>query len=392
MLSSAYQCANAPTRGRDMDFEVKRPSKNVLIFRIGSVGDTIVALPSLKLIARAYADANRIILTNLPRKGEAPVKSVLNNTGVAHGYIGYPVGFDIRKLLQLRRQIASLRVDTLIYLTPRNKLSDVLRDVAFFRACGISHIIGAPFSRDLRRSRSDRETRLWEHEGSRLARCLSSIGEAQLSDRGSWSLELNDDERAGARHVLDGWSGSSKFIAMAAGAKTSAKDWGVENWIDAVKMLGQIIPNWGMVLIGSGEDAGTAEKIAAHWSGPVRNLCGALSPRVSAAVIERAKLFVGHDGGPMHLAAAVGTPIIAIFSGRDYPGTWFPFQQTAEVIYPKVPCYCRGLEQCNAGRVACMQSIKCEQVITACRKWLELLLPNQQNEEAAATSASGQAE
>ena len=168
-----------------MDFEVKR-RKNVLIYRIGSIGDTIVALPCLKLIARAYADANRIILTNVPRRGEAPLKSVLGNTGIAHSYIGYPAGFDLRKLLQLRRQIASLQVDTLIYLTPRNKLSDVLRDVEFFRACGISRIIGAPFSRDLRRSRGDRATGLWEQEGSRLARCLSSIGEAQLSR--SWQL------------------------------------------------------------------------------------------------------------------------------------------------------------------------------------------------------------
>ena len=74
----------------------------------------------------------------------------------------------------------------------------------------------------------------------------------------------------------------------------------------------------------------------------------------------------------MHLAAAVGTPIVGSFSGRDHPGTWFPFQQTAEVIYPKVPCYCHGREQCEAGTEACMRSIKCEQVITACRKCLEL--------------------
>jgi ADP-heptose:LPS heptosyltransferase len=369
-----------PATDRDMDFEVNRPSKNVLIFRIGSIGDTIVALPCLKLIARTYADANRIILTNLPRRGEAPVMSVLSNTGVAHGYIGYPIGLrDFRKSLELRRQIVSLRVDTLIYLTPRHKLSDVIRDVAFFRVCGISRIIGAPFSRDLRRWRHYRETRLWEHEGSRLARCLSSIGEAQLSDPRSWSLELHDDERAVARGALDGWSGSSEFFVLAAGAKTSAKDWGVQNWINVVATLRQFMPDWGMVLIGSGEDAGSAEKIAAHWNGPARNLCGALSPRVSAAVIERAKLFVGHDGGPMHLAAAVGTPIVAIFSGRAHPGTWFPFQQTAEVIYPNVPCYCQGRERCEAGREACMLSIKCEEVIAACRKWLELKLPKQRN-------------
>jgi heptosyltransferase III len=355
-----------------VDVGVKDTTANLLIYRIGSIGDTVVALPCLKLIARAYPGANRIILTNFPRKGEAAVKLVLGSTGLAHDYIGYPVGMrGIRKSLALRHQIVSLQVDTLIYLTPRHGLINVLRDIAFFRACRISRIIGAPVSSSLRNWRYDGESKLWENEGSRLARCLKPIGEAALSDPKSWCLELNGSERLAAGEALDGWSGSSKFIAVAAGAKTSAKDWGVRNWIDAITRLNQIVPDWGLAFIGSSEDALPAEEIAAQWKGPTINLCGTLTPRISAAVIERAKLFLGHDGGPMHLAAAVGAPIVAVFSARAYPGTWFPFQETAEVIYPSGPCFCRGREQCRVGKQSCILSIKPEEVFAACRRQIE---------------------
>src|SRR3990167_5361090 len=73
-------------------------------------------------------------------------------------------------------------------------------------------------------------------------------------------------------------------------------------------------------------DDGTGKKI---------NLCGKLSVRETAAVIECAQLFIGHDSGPMHLASAVKTPSVAIFSRHAKPGCWYPLGQHHKVLYPK---------------------------------------------------------
>ena len=69
------------------------------------------------------------------------------------------------------------------------------------------------------------------------------------------------------------------------------------------------------------------------------NLCGLLNPRESAAALKMAKIFVGHDSGPMHLAASVGIPCVAIFSARNKPGVWFPYGNQHKVVYHPIDCY-----------------------------------------------------
>ena len=51
-------------------------------------------------------------------------------------------------------------------------------------------------------------------------------------------------------------------------------------------------------------------------------------------IMDRAKIFMGHDSGPMHLAASVGTPSVSVFSNRAKPGIWFPFGAQNRVFYP----------------------------------------------------------
>ncbi len=74
--------------------------------------------------------------------------------------------------------------------------------------------------------------------------------------------------------------------------------------------MGRRYPGYGLVLNGAPEESEASEFAAMGWrevnpGGAVVNLCGRLTPRESAAAFGRAKLFVGHDSGPMHLAAAV---------------------------------------------------------------------------------------
>lgn len=101
------------------------------------------------------------------------------------------------------------------------------------------------------------------------------------------------------------------------------------------------------------------------WKGQTANLCGALSPRESAALLEKAEVFVGHDSGPMHLASAVGTPCVAIFSARNLPGQWFPVRSGHKIIYHKTDCFGCGLEQCIAEGKKCIFSISVDEVHSA---------------------------
>jgi ADP-heptose:LPS heptosyltransferase len=99
----------------------------------------------------------------------------------------------------------------------------------------------------------------------------------------------------------------------------------------------------------------------------VVNLCGDLTPRESAAVFARAEIFVGHDSGPMHLAAAVQTPCVAIFSARNKPRVWFPYGRQHRVVYHRVECWGCELETCVVEKKRCMTSITVDEVVEQVR-------------------------
>src|SRR5437762_5602529 len=118
--------------------------RRVLIYRLGSLGDTVVALPCFHAVADAFPDAERRVLTNFPVDSRAPtIASILDHSQLVDGYLEYPVKLRaLRELRQLRKRIRQYRPDLLVYLTPSRGLLQVIRDAAFFRLCGISRIIG----------------------------------------------------------------------------------------------------------------------------------------------------------------------------------------------------------------------------------------------------------
>ena len=125
----------------------------------------------------------------------------------------------------------------------------------------------------------------------------------------------------------------------------------------------------GLLLAGAPEEAEASEFAAEGWrkagGGPVVNLCGELSPRESAAAFARAKIFLGHDSGPMHLAAAVNTPVVAIFSGKNIPRVWWPFGAKHRVVYHRVECWGCNFEVCIEQRKKCITSIGMPEVLAA---------------------------
>jgi lipopolysaccharide heptosyltransferase III len=120
---------------------------------------------------------------------------------------------------------------------------------------------------------------------------------------------------------------------MNLGGKVSNKDWGDANWSELLRLMASQYALFALVLLGSADEFDRSDRIAAKWPGRTLNLCGKLSPRESAAVMQRATFFVGHDSGPMHLASAVGTPCVAMFGDLNRPRQWHPFGEKHQVIH-----------------------------------------------------------
>lgn len=339
--------------------------RRVLIYRLGSLGDTVIALPCLHLIARRFPDAERRLLTNVPISAKAPAAAaVLGSTGLVKGYMRYTVGTRSPiELLRLAAQIRRFGPDLVVFMHHVRPWKTVVRDRRFFRLCGVRRIVGIVSEED-QMLRLDAATGLYESEAARLARLIEDIGDAHVDDLANWSLDLTDEERAVAREALKIFGGMP-LIVCGPGTKMQAKDWGQDNWRALLARLYAEYPDHALALVGSRAEAELTEFVAAEWAGAKVNLCGRLSPRETAAVIERARVFLGPDSGPMHLAASVGVACVIAFSAAGLPGAWFPVGNHHQVIYHRTSCYGCRLETCTVEGRRCLTSITVDEMAEA---------------------------
>lgn len=321
----------------------------------------MVALPALHLVRKAFPDSDLCLLTNKPVASKAAaMESVLGPDFFAE-VIDYPVGTrNPAKLLAVARRIQAGHFDVLVNLSAARGRLKALRDQCFFRLAGLSRAVGTPSSKEDFEPVVPSGSTLYESETQRLLRRVGELGSISLDDAASWDLRLTASERqAGETHLPPH---GAPTVACCFGTKMQAKDWEPPNWKQFVARLSGALPSWRLVVVGSADEMERAEECASGWRGPIVNLCGKLLPRESAAVLENCAVFVGHDSGPMHLASAVGTPCVAIFSARNLPGQWFPARPGHTVIYHKTDCFGCMLETCVAERKRCILSITVDEV------------------------------
>lgn len=206
--------------------------------------------------------------------------------------------------------------------------------------------------------------KMWESEAHRLARMIAELGDARLDNSASWNLRLTDAERQAASVALEDLKGRP-LIVCGPGTKMQAKDWGKDNWRALLGELAREYPDYGLALVGASGDAEVSEFVAQDWTGVKANLCGRLTPRETAAVMEQAQVFLGPDSGPMHLAASVGVPCVIAFSARGQKGVWYPAGKRHEIIYHAPECAGCGLEKCVVEKKKCLTSITVDEMVQA---------------------------
>ncbi|UWU67621.1 glycosyltransferase family 9 protein [Bradyrhizobium sp. NC92] len=307
--------------------------EKILVYRLGSLGDTIVALPCFHKIAEAFPDADRILLTNIPVSTKAaPLQAVLGDNGLIHRYISYPTGTrSLAELWKLSQTIRAMGVDTLVYLMPARGRTKIVRDRYFFRLSGVGRIIGLPTTPDLQANRIDPKTGAEERECERLARTLFELGPIDLASAASWDLLLTAQERQKGEEIVAGIKASP--IALNMGGKAAEKDWGIERWLELLKRLSASFGDHPLLIVGAAEDSERAQQVGQAWPGTVIDACGRLSPRESAAALRSAKLFIGHDSGPLHLAAAIGVSCVGLFGNFNKPMKWHPYGAGHRIIH-----------------------------------------------------------
>jgi heptosyltransferase II len=156
---------------------------------------------------------------------------------------------------------------------------------------------------------------------------------------------------------------AGKMIGFGPGATYGpAKRWPEENWIEMGKDLAK--SGQQVLVFGSGEETELCGRIARGIGGQALNLAGTAALRQSAALLSLCSGFITNDTGVMHLAAAVGTKVTAIF-GSTNPVWTRPWGKKHKVIYKNEACSpCYGRE-CRYGHYDCLKKISIIEVMNA---------------------------
>ena len=169
-----------------------------------------------------------------------------------------------------------------------------------------------------------------------------------------WKLSLTSAEQASVARRLANVRGG--FATLFVGSRWESKGW-FPAQISSCASLIQERYGLGIVLLGSEADATLAEEVEVACGHGITNLVGRTSLKEAVGIIARAKVAVGPDTGLMHIAAAVGTPVISLW-GATSPSRTGPYGFEELVIQGKADCSPCYRKWCPIGRV-CMQSIEC---------------------------------
>ncbi|MDD5428227.1 MAG: lipopolysaccharide heptosyltransferase II [Candidatus Omnitrophica bacterium] len=160
-------------------------------------------------------------------------------------------------------------------------------------------------------------------------------------------------------------------IAINPGASCVSKRWGVEKFAKAAAALAEKYKAKVIITAGA-DDKKLGDKISSLLHDNCLNLSGRTSVADVASVLRRVKLFVSNDSGPVHIACAVGTPVIAIFGRSDRglsPGRWGPVGNRDIILHKDVGCVECLAHNCRKG-FKCLEAVTVAEVLQAADKIL----------------------
>lgn len=158
------------------------------------------------------------------------------------------------------------------------------------------------------------------------------------------------------------------YAVIQPGAAFATRRWPLERFVGLAEWLAEEAGLAPIVVLGPGE-AAEREEAKRIFRAPAVVMDG-LNLHELMGVIAEARLFVGHDTGPTHIAAGLGRPVVEIF-GSSNPVYWRPWATPSRVVLNEFPCRpCRGDRCYEFSEPRCILSVTQDQVRTACRELL----------------------
>jgi heptosyltransferase-1 len=340
----------------------------ILIVKPSSFGDIVMTLPALALLRRKHPGAELGWFVNAEFAGLLDGHPMLARLHVwDRGRRGSIAGF-VRGAASLRHVLREVRA---LHYDVAYDFQGLFRSGVVTKRSGAPVRIGFNDARELSTAfYTDKRT-----VPAGLAHAVDryrALVDPQATDKVEFPLAIDENARAEAQALLAelGLQAGEPFVAINPAARWPSKQWPPERFGAAAARLHQ---HAGLrsVCIGSASFRKEADAVAKAGGEAVLDATGRTSLKGLAALLQHAGFLLTNDSGPMHLAVAVGTPVVALFGPTD-PAKIGPYGPGHEVVGVPMDCTPCAQRDCPI-RPSCMDSLDLESVVRACERTLARL-------------------
>jgi heptosyltransferase-2 len=327
-------------------------NSNILIIKPGAIGDLLQLTPVFRALKGKYPDA-RISLVVSSRA----TASLFSHNPLIHEIIVFDSKGDHRSLgslLGLWRRLRRARYDMVLNFQRSNLKAWFLASAAFPCRLLVYH------------KAKDRVV----HAVVNHLETVFPLG-IEASD---FDLELytgTDDETYAEKIFADSDLTGKRVIALNPGASNRIKCWSPLKFAElGDRLVGELDTR--VIVVGGTEDRDLADEICAGMHNAPLDLVGKISLLQLGAVLKRCAVLVSGDTGPMHLATAVKTPVVALFGAID-PRRTGPVGEGHRVVrHEEVKCVpCVAKDCTNSFYLECMEKISVDEVFLTVSEMLK---------------------
>ena len=348
----------------------KKKINKILIFRTGSIGDNICALPAIYSVRQNFKDAEIHVLTNSGGTNLVSLENLIDKK-VINNIINY-LGVE-KKILY--KNLKKTKYDLFIEFPQTHaSLFTNIRNIFICKLLRIKHAFGWQVYTTNTFKLYQEKSNHFINEAVRLTNILK-LQNLKI-DLDFYPLALTVNDKINSENLFNTLDvdKSKKSIGIIAGAKRQTNRWPVERYNSVVQYL--IGKGFNVFLIGGKADNEINDKFDKHSN--IYNFSGMMTPLESAYTLSQCEFVISNDTGPLHLAYAVGTPVIAIFSCRDYPKMWYPPANNYNAVLraETIDCSLCLLESCPNNN-NCLKLIEVEDVLNQVNLLLSKLQINE---------------
>ena len=337
--------------------------RRVLVVRLRSIGDTVLATPSLYALRRFLPDAQIDLLL------EDWVAPLLDGSPDVSRIITVKRGSTASRLSVVRQLRAAPRYDVAYNLHGGSTAA------LLTRASGARHRVGYADYRfsALHTDAAPPAPELWRQEKTHSVEqqlALPGWTGVPVSDRPATRLFVTDEAAAAVERKLSAANlpASQSFALFHPAAAFDSKRWDARNFARIADTLAA--RGFAVVAVAAPGEREVVRAFSESAKTRVVSLNDLTLPEVSA-LAARARLFVGNDSGIAHIAAAVGTPSVVVF-GSSNVAHWRPWSNApAEVVREEMPCApCAGYTCGEFAEAQCIRRVTVERVSEAVKRVL----------------------